>query len=78
MQARGSGASLIIAGEDSLGGVPKIVKNVVRERVEERARQVSQALSKPYRARFVAAAGDRPYLGYRPVPTAQDDPVTSL
>ena len=56
----------------------EIFEYVVRERVEERARQVSQALSKPERARFVAATGDRPNLGYRPVPTAQDDPVTSL
>ena len=72
------GGNLMIAGEDSLGGVPKIVKNVVRKRIEERARQVSHTPPKPDRSGFVLVIRDQPNLGYRPVPPAQDDPVTII
>ena len=78
MATSAPGHNLIIAGEDSPGDALEIVENILRKRVEERLGQVGQTLPKADRSGFVLVTGDWPNLGYRPVPPAQDDPVTIL
>ena len=56
----------------------KTVKHIVRERLEERVRNFGQTTPQPERARLVHAVRDRPNLGYRDVPAAEDDPITGL